>query len=125
MPVPINADSDKVTTSGLVPPPVVLSGVTELRVHGVGGTTPESLLGDLAPQQISGDQIAGFYRTAEGQKRHVEAYSWGGLTSRSGTRVLWLLLLPFMLANLAGWMCDRTVFSCRKLAWFHRWWVRL
>lgn len=33
-----------------------------------------------------------------------EAYSWGGLTSGSGGRALWLLLLPFMLANLAHWM---------------------
>jgi len=33
-----------------------------------------------------------------------EAYSWGGLTSGSAGRALWLLLLPFMLANLAHWM---------------------
>ena len=68
--------------SGLVEPTVGLSGVSELRLHGVGGTTPENLLGDLAPQQVSGDRIAGFYRTADlvGRqvpRRHVEAYSWG------------------------------------------------
>jgi hypothetical protein len=84
--------------------------VTELRVHGVGGTTPDALLADLAPQQVGGDRVAGFYRTADlpahdgVPARHVEAYSWGGLTSRSGTRVLWLVLVPFLLANLAGWM---------------------
>ena len=38
-------------------------GVTELRVHGVGGTPPDATLGDLAPEQASGDAIAGFYRT--------------------------------------------------------------
>ncbi|MFB4279615.1 hypothetical protein ACBJ59_30320 [Nonomuraea sp. MTCD27] len=90
--------------SGLVPPYVDLSGWTELRVHGVGGSTPQNLLGDLAPQQVWGDRLAGFYRTADTAGRHVEGYSWGGLTSRSGARVLWLLLLPFTLANLAGWM---------------------
>jgi hypothetical protein len=35
-------------------------GVTELRVHGVGGSPPDAILGDLAPEQASGDQIAGF-----------------------------------------------------------------
>ena len=36
-------------------------GVTEMRVHGVGGTPPDAILGDLAPEQVSGDAIAGFY----------------------------------------------------------------
>jgi hypothetical protein len=93
-------------------------GVTELRVHGVGGSPPDATLGDLAPEQVSGDRIAGFYRSADHRAscadqttrrdadRHVECYSWGGLTSRSKVRVLWLALLPFMLANLAGWMCS-------------------
>jgi hypothetical protein len=92
-------------------------GVTELRVHGVGGSPPDAILGDLAPEQVSGDGIAGFYRSsdhrasAEDQDacqdvdRHVEVFSWGGLTSRSKIRVLWLALLPFLFANLGGWMC--------------------
>ncbi|MEP6559583.1 MAG: hypothetical protein ABJD68_00705 [Nakamurella sp.] len=87
-------------------PPAELSGVTEIRVHGVGGSSPIDLLEDPSPQQVSGDRIAGFYRTKDRDNVHVEAYSWGGLTSRSRFRVLWLLLLPFMLANLAGWMAD-------------------
>jgi hypothetical protein len=103
-----------------VEPPPELTGVTELRVHGVGGTTPGALLGDLAPQQVAGDGVAGFYRTADVRGRHVEAYSWGGLTSRGGTRVLWLLLLPFMLANLAGWMGSERAARSRM----HRWLVR-
>jgi hypothetical protein len=92
--------------------------VTELRVHGVGGTPPDAILGDLAPEQVSGDAIAGFYRSSDHRAsdgdrgarldvdRHVEVYSWGGLTSQSKVRVLWLLLLPFLFSNLAGWMCS-------------------
>lgn len=92
--------------SGVVAPEVPLDGVTEIRVHGVGGTAPTTLLDDPSPQQVSGDRIAGFYRTSDRQGRHIEAYSWGGLTSRSRFRVLWLLLVPFMLANVAGWMAE-------------------
>jgi hypothetical protein len=125
MPVPKLVASPVPRPSGLVPPIVPLDGVTELRVHGVGGTTPESLLGDLAPLQVAGDHVAGFYRSADVAGRHVEAYSWGGLTSRSGTRVLWLLLLPFTLANLAGWMCSTRVPHSRWLSPLHRWSVRL
>lgn len=110
MPVPRFGSARQERPSGMVPPPVPLDGVIELRLHGVGGATPQSLLADLAPQQVSGDQIAGFYRTLDSGGRHVEAYSWGGLTSRSGWRVLWMLLLPFALANLAGWMCQVATF---------------
>src|SRR5260370_37908742 len=86
------------------------------------------MLGDLAPERASGDQIAGFYRSAghraspadettgRDADRHVEVYSWGGLTSRSKVRVLWLALLPFLFANLGGWMCsDRTRLSTWRL----------
>jgi hypothetical protein len=113
MPVPKYGLISTGTPGGQVPPELVLDGVTELRIHGVGGTTPEVLLNDLAPQQVAGDNIAGFYRTADQLSlpgvvsRHVEGYSWGGLTSRSSSRVLWLLLLPFLLGNLAGWMCSQ------------------
>jgi hypothetical protein len=104
-------------------------GVTEVRVHGVGGSPPDAILGDLAPEQASGDAIAGFYRSSDHRAaagdrlagldadRHVEVYSWGGLTSRSKVRVLWLALLPFLLANLAGWMCSE---STRRSPWRFR-----
>jgi hypothetical protein len=104
-------------------------GVTELRVHGVGGTPPDAVLGDMAPEQVSGDAIAGFYRSSDHRAsyvdrearrdvdRHVEVYSWGGLTSRSKVRVLWLALLPFLFANLAGWMCSATT---RESPWRFR-----
>ena len=33
----------------------------------------------------------------------AHAFSWGGLTSGSPIRALWLVLLPFVLVNAAGW----------------------
>ncbi|OKK03444.1 hypothetical protein AMK26_18235 [Streptomyces sp. CB03234] len=84
-------------------------GWTELRVHGVSGTPPESSLEHPRVTAVAGDTKAGFYRRAwesrstsqdtAGFRR--EAYSWGGLTSGDGQRALWLLLLPFMLLNMA------------------------
>ncbi len=90
-------------------PSVDLCGVTELRVHGVGGTPPSEMLGTLTPVQVSGDRTAGCWRAPDevdesGVRRHIEAYAWGGLTARSATSALWLLALPFALVNLAGWM---------------------
>lgn len=84
-------------------------GVTELRVHGVGGTPPTAMLDEAGPRQVTGDQVAGVWRGADrlvnGARRwHREAYSWGGLTSRPLSSALWLMLLPFSLINLAGWM---------------------
>lgn len=90
------------------------NGITELRVHGVGGTTPEEMLFDPLPVKVAGDDTAGFWRTADREGRHVEAYSWGGLTSRSASRALWLLLLPFSLANVAGWTQRRMPDRDRK-----------
>ncbi len=90
-------------------------GVVELRVHGVGGESPDNALGfdgDAAyppAEHIAGDHIAGFYtKQWDGKQRHrsLEAYSWGGLTSRAGVRSLWLLLLPFSIVNTAGWMVE-------------------
>jgi len=87
----------------------------ELLVHGVGGTTPEQMLDDPRTARISGDGIAAVFRRAEDadaesrpadyRGRPVpEAYVWCNLTSGNGTRALWLLLLPFMVVNLAHWM---------------------
>src|ERR1017187_2937368 len=94
------------------------AGVTELRVHGGCGPPPDGTLGDRPPEQARGDAIAVFYRSSDHRAsggdqeagldvdRHVEVYSWGGLTSQSKVRVLWLALLPFLFGNLAGWMCS-------------------
>ncbi|GAA3140591.1 hypothetical protein [Streptomyces echinatus] len=127
----------------------------ELLVHGVGGTTPEKMLGDPRTVRVTGDDTAAVFRRAEdagpapdagaesgsardpgsdpgrtepgrdrgeepggdlgrppvadlGKERGRgpvrEAYVWCNLTSGDGSRALWLLLLPFMVVNLAHWM---------------------
>lgn len=83
------------------------AGITEIRVHGVGGTSPVAMLGRSDLVQVAGDEISGFYRsTASDEDRTLEAYSWGGLTASSASRALWVLLLPFSLVNIAGWMIE-------------------
>jgi hypothetical protein len=87
-------------------PLVTLDGVTELRIHGVSGTPVESMLQDPHPVQVWGDKTAGFYRRPDDAPEatdHLEAYSWGRLTSGASARAGWLLLLPFMLVNVASW----------------------
>ena len=92
-------------------------GVSELRVHGVSGTPPEAMLQQSAVKLVAGDTTAGFYRPLweaepkpdpQARPAPLEAYCWGGLTSGSWTRALWLLLLPFMLVNVAHFMTPRS-----------------
>jgi hypothetical protein len=66
------------------------------------------MLGRTDVYQVTGDGTAGLFRaTAPAEtNRTVEAYSWGGLTAGSKTRAMWVLLLPFALVNLAGWMVE-------------------
>ena len=94
------------------PPPML-----ELRVHGVSGTPPQDLLDRPLVEQVAGDKIAGFYRPRLQAERSdarpgslaperpgaplLEGYNWGGLTSGSPGRALWLPLLPFTLVNVA------------------------
>ena len=92
---------------------VVVPGLTETRVHGVSGATPEQLLNDPHPMIVTGDNLAAFYRqkraAPETPNRTIEAYSWSGLNSRAAARALWLLLFPFGMINFAGWMLPRTM----------------
>lgn len=87
--------------------PPVPGELVELRVHGVGGATPEELLDVPLTELVAGNERAGFFRPWIDRVpgRIVrEGYSWGGLTSAARLRALWVLLAPFALANLAGWM---------------------
>ncbi|MFE2093340.1 hypothetical protein [Streptomyces sp. NPDC059460] len=87
----------------------------ELLVHGVGGATPQSMLRDPHVARITGDATAAIFRRSgdidaeQHPERYrdrpiEEAYCWSNLTSGNGSRALWLLLLPFMVVNLAHWM---------------------
>ncbi|MER6531352.1 hypothetical protein [Streptomyces sp. NPDC001508] len=91
----------------------------ELLVHGVGGTTPEEMLDDPCTVRITGDDTAAVFRRAadvdaeDRPEQHrdgpvPEAYVWCNLTSGNSARALWLLLLPFMVVNLAHWMRPAT-----------------
>ncbi|MFE9461267.1 hypothetical protein [Streptomyces californicus] len=98
----------------------------ELLVHGVGGTTPQEMLDDPRTVRVTGDATAAVYRRTEdvdGEKHPeryrdqpvAEAYCWSGLTSGNGSRALWLLLLPFMVVNLAHWMRPSAVGRTRAV----------
>jgi hypothetical protein len=89
-------------------------GFTELRVHGVSGPPPDSVL-DYPADMVTlaqGNATSGFWRRWRlggslddvPHRRRLEAFIWGGLTSRAALQALWLPLLPFSLVNLAHWM---------------------
>lgn len=101
-------------------PPGPDTRVVELRVHGVMGTPPETLVSAVAAVDVAGDGIGrivqpadrllrpapGPMLRAEGQSipRTVEGYSWSGMTSGGAAKAAWALLFPFSLANVAHWM---------------------
>ncbi|MFG2307915.1 hypothetical protein ACGFS9_04375 [Streptomyces sp. NPDC048566] len=98
-----------------LPGPPAADIALELLVHGVGGATPEAMLKDPRTVRVTGDATAAVFRRAadvhaeEHPEAHRgapvrEAYVWCNLTSGNGARALWLLLLPFMVVNLAHWM---------------------
>ncbi|UVS81742.1 hypothetical protein [Actinokineospora sp. UTMC 2448] len=94
--------------------------VVELRVHGMMGTTPESLVSAVAAVDVAGDGLGRVVRPAdrllrpapgpvlraEGRSvpRVVEGYVWGAMTSGGWAKATWALLFPFALANMAHWM---------------------
>ncbi|MCO1594892.1 lipase family protein [Micromonospora sp. RHAY321] len=85
----------------------------ELRVHGVSGVTAERILDHPVVVRVAGGSHAGFFRPRPGSGAAggatdgvaVEAYRWGSLTAGAAVRTAsMLLLLPFMLSNLAIWL---------------------
>jgi hypothetical protein len=84
------------------------SEVRELRIHGVGGSPGEALLGLRSPDEavVVGEGLGTAFlaRRYDEEGRRVEGYDWGALTSSSPLQPLWIVLLPFTLLNVAGWM---------------------
>lgn len=94
--------------------------VIELRVHGIMGTTPESLVDAVAAVDVAGDGVGRIVRPADRLRRPapgpmlhasgravprtVEGYQWSRMTSGGWSKAIWALLFPFTLANLAYWM---------------------
>ncbi|MFG2788348.1 hypothetical protein [Streptomyces sp. NPDC048419] len=110
---------ERVSTDGPAQGTETSATALELLVHGVGGTTPQEMLNDPSTVRITGDDTAAVFRRAEDvdaesrpedyRGRPVpEAYVWCNLTSGNSARALWLLLLPFMVVNLAHWMRPNT-----------------
>lgn len=114
-------------------PPGPDTRVVELRVHGVMGTRPESLVSAVAAVDVAGDGVGrivqpadrllrpapGPMLRAEGQSvpRTVEGYSWGGMTSGGAAKAAWAALFPFALANVAHWMLPPIPSGHRLAAW--------
>ncbi|MFE2755588.1 hypothetical protein ACFXGA_26655 [Actinosynnema sp. NPDC059335] len=98
--------------------------VVELRVHGVQGTTPQSLVDAVAAVDVAGDGLGRLVRPADRLRRPapgpvlqaagrpvprvVEGYVWGRMTSGGWAKATWALLFPFSLANVAHWMLPPT-----------------
>jgi hypothetical protein len=82
-------------------------GLLEVRIHGVGGSSPAQILEQTDYVQVGGDALAQFIRRWGDRLRIVpwrlEGYWWGGLTSRPAGRALWSLMFPLLLCNLAAW----------------------
>src|SRR3954463_14450718 len=91
---------------------VSMADWVELRVHGVSGTPPESMLGSAHVRQVAGDERSRVFRPTDAQLNEVrakdghllEAFHWGRWTSGSWTQALWILLIPFGIVNAAQFM---------------------
>lgn len=97
----------------------------ELRVHGVSGTPPESMLDFARVRQVAGDEFGRFFRRidehgselTEPDGHSVEAYHWGKFTSGSWSQALWLLIAPFGVVNAAQFMLEPPTSAASRL--FH------
>lgn len=100
--------------------------IPELRVHGVSGTPPRDMLYTDPVESVAGHSypiesqrhVKVFRQTTPADfavHRQTRAFHWGGLTSGSWLTALWVLMLPFSMANLAGWTARRR--SRASIAW--------
>ncbi len=78
---------------------------SEIRVHGVSGTPPSELLYTEPVTYDQGWDLAKIYEPAH-DDWDVKAFHWGSLTSKSSLSAFWILLAPFAMANVVGWMTE-------------------
>jgi hypothetical protein len=101
----------------------------ELRIHGVSGTPPESMLESAHVRQVAGDAWGRFFRPVNGVGeeqqtvggRTLEGYHWGKYTSGSALQGLWLILIPFGLVNAAAFMVPDPGTTSRLTRQLHGW----
>ncbi len=77
----------------------------ELRIHGVSGTSAVDLL-QARPVNADDDPETDLTKPAE-TGGWTRAFRWASLTSGDPRSATWILLLPYMLSNLAGWALPR------------------
>lgn len=95
----------------------------ELRIHGVSGTPPETMLGSAHVGQVAGEAFGRVFRPTSALNEPVrpapehvlEGYHWGQFTSGSWRQGLWLLVVPFGLVNAAQFTLPRPVGAAAKV----------
>lgn len=80
----------------------------ELRIHGVSGTPPSRMLdAEVEPDERFPGNGSTVWKPRGGDGSLL-AYRWASKTSGTARSAMWLLLVPYMLVNVAGWALPPT-----------------
>lgn len=75
----------------------------ELRIHGVSGTPPADMLGGPVVADDRFNHEPPLVHRPVGGDGSLVSFRWASRTSGTAASAMWLLLIPYMLVNLAGW----------------------